>query len=364
MSNFANTWNRLAQALQNTPRTSPSTITIPRDHVDLNPHGELDSAFKAGQHYFQVLVNEMYLTKQRQWLDKIDPLVYAVCEFNYDNKPQVMPFVVGPGMLKRLGVPDQYANGIIFRNTSISGIRPYRGGGLTLSIVLCEASVGNYVTPLLRVIESAANALDFSPALSPYMKVATLVMDGFESLFNTGGIKPLVGLRDSFGPNFGTPFRPTYFALIDAPNVNPQSLWVRDNQLVEGAELHSAKPYRQADFVLYSIVVPSDNKRDDVDALPFGDLWGRVKKDAASPVDKPDYESAKTNMAALYQSILLSPDMTEPQADELADQYAKRMQSIHERAVSIGHMDGEVADTREQARLAQARSKSLAILKS
>ena len=101
-----------------------------------------------------------------------------------------------------------------------------------------------------------------------------------------------------------------------------------------------------------------------MDALPFGDLWGRVKKDAASPVDKPDYESAKTNMAALYQSILLSPDLTEPQADELADQYAKRMQSIHERAVSIGHLAGEEVGSAEQARLAQARNKSLAVLKS
>jgi hypothetical protein len=234
MKTFAEFWKTIAQTLKSSPRQSPSIVTIPRNHIDENQDGSLDVPFKRDQHYFVVMISEMYLANERKWLNAIDPLVYVVSEFTYEGKPQVVPYLVGPAMMKRLGVPDQYADGIMFRNTNVSGVRPYRGGGLTLTIVLCEAKGDNYLRSVLQVVESTASALDFSPALSPYAKVASVVLDGFESLFNSGAVSPLVGLRDSFGPNFQIPFRPGYFALIDQSGVDPQGLWVRDKQLLQG----------------------------------------------------------------------------------------------------------------------------------
>jgi hypothetical protein len=363
MKTFAEFWKTIAQTLKSSPRQSPSIVTIPRNHIDENQDGSLDVPFKRDQHYFVVMISEMYLANERKWLNAIDPLVYVVSEFTYEGKPQVVPYLVGPAMMKRLGVPDQYADGIMFRNTNVSGVRPYRGGGLTLTIVLCEAKGDNYLRSVLQVVESTASALDFSPALSPYAKVASVVLDGFESLFNSGAVSPLVGLRDSFGPNFQIPFRPGYFALIDQSGVDPQGLWVRDKQLLQGPSLKAAEPYRQADYVLYSIAGPQNNVRDDVDTLPFNDLWTRVRREAASSVEDPNYKSAKAQMVALYQDIVSSPELTEPQADALAEQYASRMQAVHERAVRLGNLGDEEVPPEEKARLDSARSKSLAILK-
>jgi hypothetical protein len=361
MTSFPQVWNKVANTLKSSPKQPPSTVTIPRDHIDENKNSALDTSFKKDQHYFQVMINEMYLANEREWLNKIDPVVYAVSEFTYNGKAQVVPFLVGPGLLKDKGIPDKHAKGIIIKNESITGLRPYRGGGLTLSVVLCETK-DNLLRPLLRVVESAAKALDFSPVLGPYIKVASVVMDGFEMLFDSGGITPIVGLRDSYGPNFNIPFRPSYFALIDEPSVNPQSLWVQNKQLMVGPDWDHLEPFRRHDFMLYSFALPENNERDDVDTMSFFDTWVKVRKEAASPIDDPNFKNARTQMSALYLTIVESPDLIEGQADALADQYAKRMKEIHEKAKSVGTLGGEEAASPEQERLNQARKKSLDIL--
>ena len=200
-------WNRVSAALKSSPRQPPSAITIARDHIDENLGGALNYSFREGQHYFQVLVNEMYLTDSRRWFTQIDPVIYAVAEFTYAGKPEIAPFLVGPNLLKEKGVPDQYGKqGMILRNTRVSGLHPYRGGGLTLTIVLCEAPVGNAIRSLLRVVESTAGALDFSPVLAPYTKVASILMDGFDALLGSTGSHPPGGLSGFVRPQLQHPF--------------------------------------------------------------------------------------------------------------------------------------------------------------
>jgi hypothetical protein len=359
---FSELWKTIQAKIISSPRIQPSVVTIPRDHVDRNHDGSLDFTLRKDQHYFSVVVNEMFLGKARNWFSTIEPLVYVVTEFTYQGKRHAAPFVVGAGLLKERGLPDSVANGTILRNTCACGPHPYRGGGLTLSVVLCAAQTGTALRPALKLIESTAAALGFSPALSPYLKVAGILMDGFETLFETGAVTPLVGFRDSFGPAAGSPLQPGYFALIDSPGVDPRRLWVRNNQLYEGGTLEASAPYRGGDFVLYSIGCPGP-LRDDVAELPFNELWKRVLEEAASPVEDPNYKNARQLMVTLYQSIVLSPDLTEPHADALAEEYAARMKKVHAEAVKYGMMAGEErAPSSEQQRAARDRRLSWALL--
>jgi hypothetical protein len=356
-------WKTIDSRILNSPRASPSVITIPRDHIDRNRDGSLNGAFRKDHHYFHVMVNEMYLSQARKWFNTIDPVVYVVAEFTYQGKRQIAPYLVGPGLLKERGVPDRVAHGTMLRNTSVAGPYPYRGGGLTLSVVLCEAQNQNVIKPLLKILESTAGALGFSLALGPYVKVASILMDGFEALMNSGGATPLAGLRDSYGPNFGTPFRPAYFALIDEPAVDLKTLWVRENQLVRGTSLEAAEPYRGADFVLYSIGTPDNNTRDDVEELPFNELWNRVKQEAASPVKDPNFKNAVQLMVTLYQSIVLSPDLTEGHADNLAEEYNTRMRKIHADAEGMwGHLEGGEEGDETKQRMDRARKMALSLV--
>ncbi len=115
--------------------------------------------------------------------------------------------------------------------------------------------------------------------------------------------------------------------------------------------------------MLYSIGGLPDKRRDDKDQLPFRALWQRIQKEAASPLEDPNYKNAKTLMATLYQEILLSPDVTEPDADALVDEYEQRMKKIHTRAVAIGNLEGGATEL-ENARVRAARAKALGIASS
>jgi hypothetical protein len=363
MSNFSFFMKEMVEKVKSSPRPSPSILEIPRNHIDKNQNSELDYSFKRDQDYFQVIINEMYLTEARKLAVNIDPLVYCVSEFTYRGQAQtqVIPYLVGPSMLKEKGVPDKYTKGMIIKNTCVSGLHPYRGAGLTFSIILLEARQ-NAIRPLLNVIEKVSGALNFSPAIAPYMTVANVLMDGFELFFNAGGVEPIIGLRDSYGPNLKITFQPSYFALIDQPEVDPATLWVSNNQLMVGNSLNSAKNYREADFVLYSFMGPQENRRDDLEGLPFNELWTSVRTEAASPKDDPDFKNARLQMSTLYQVMLNSPDLTEPQAETLADQYFDKMQQIHKKAKKIGLQGAQVTDE-EQARQDKIRARALEIAK-
>jgi len=218
-------------------------------------------------------------------------------------------------------------------------------------------TIRNYAGDLLQVIESTAKALDFSPILSPYTKVADIVLDGFQTLLGQGGTKPLIGLRQPFNPNAGIPFVTSFFALIDESDVDPQMVWVIGNQLKYGKNKEEAIPYRKSDFVLYSVVKPLNNMRDDLDTLPFAPLWDQVLSEAAKRT-KEAYESAKVNLSSLYQVISLSPDLTAPQRIILKKSYQEQMILEYKGGVGRAPRSAET----ESDEFAEARAESLAIL--
>lgn len=357
MTDIASLWktvtNGISQHIVQSKRQLPSTIRIPDDHVE--PNAQLGQPFERDQHYFHVVINEMFLAERRKWFTLIDPLVFVVSEFTYNKDEIVVPFIVGPSLLNQFG-GEKVPPGMVFRDTSASGTFPYRGGGLKLSVVLCQLSVGNYASDFLQVMESVAKVLDFSPLLAPYASVAGIVVNCFNSLVNHEGTTPLIGLRQPFDPNAGIPFVPSYFALIDEPNVDPKLLWVIGNRLMHGKSKAEATQYRESDFVLYSVVRPINNLRDDLDTMPFAPQWDQVVSEAGKGTEAA-YTSAKANMLGLAQSITLSPDLTAPHRTMLKKSYADQMVLEYNGAVGLA-LRGEA----KPDEFAEARDESLAIL--
>lgn len=251
MKTLAERCKNLWKSTRKTPARIPSRAAIDHDHVDEG--GKLGIAFQPNEHYFQVRVNELYLTYSRQWFRTYDPMVLVVSEFIYHKKEEAVPFVVGPMMMQKIG--QKMPAGMVFSDTRVAGLHPYRGGRLALTVVLYRVLGKDYLRKLLRIVESAANVLDFSTAVSTYVKVADVVLDGVEALLELGDTDPLIGLRKEFDPDAGEVLEPGYFALIDMDEseLNTDELWVRDSRLVYGKSLADAKPFRDADYVLYSI---------------------------------------------------------------------------------------------------------------
>jgi hypothetical protein len=284
-------------------------------------------------------------------------MVLVISEFTYAKERKSVPFVIGPSLIQAT-VEESHKklpDGMLFTNTRVAGIHPYRGGGITLSVVLYRLRAEDYLRKLMRVVETAAGAMSFGTALGAYLKIGDVILDGVDSLFDLGAIDPIVGHRQEFKHGF----EPGYFALIDMPEdkMRDYSFWVREDQLVTGPTLDTARPFRDADYVLYSISQMTD--RDDLDLLPVYPLWERVAQEATI-ADDIYWKNAKAYMNNFYQSMVLSPDLTSVQTDKLYDEYIAKMETLHKRAARISKLSDE--ETAVLSELDQARSRAVAIL--
>jgi hypothetical protein len=357
MKSITELWGSVTERIKSTPRDTPTAFAIPASHVDEYDPAEPPSHFIADEHYFVVQINEMFLESSRKWFTGIDPVVFVVSEFTYNGQTQVVPCLVGPSMIQNAGT--KLPQGMLFRNTRVAGIHPYRGGRLTLSVVLCELTVKNYARQILGVLETVGTALDFATAISTYVKVAGVMLDAVDALMESGDARPLAGLREEFDDGSRS-FSPGFFVLVNKPAVNPKTLWVRRGQLYSGPSAEAATPFREADFVLYSLVRPPDNKRNDLSTLPFFPLWQRVQSEAADPRDS-SYESARHNIVSLSQSILLSADLVDAQKDVVTDDYIRKLEQYHQRAIATGKR--AATDGQTTTGLDAVRAKSMAFLK-
>jgi hypothetical protein len=338
-------WNRLRQS----PTEEPGWVRIPQDHVD-DPD-DLGS-LQANRHYFELRINEMCLTYERRWFIEYDPMVLVVSEFSYAGQPTVVPFVVGPEMIEKLG--SEIPEGMVFANTRVAGPHPYRGGDIAVTVILYRTERENYARKMMRLVEKAATVLDLIAPVSTYIKVAGVVLDGVETLTGADGmVDPLFGRRDAFKP-----VEPGYFVLSNAPLSSTDNLWVRDKRLVQGTSLKEATPFCGADYVLYSV---ARTQRDDVSRLPFYQVWQRVVQEANKSSKFDIWESTKANMAALLGMIDTSPDLTETHALQLGDDWIATTKRLHNRAVKLSNLS-EGRQPASPSDLDRIRDKAVTVL--
>jgi hypothetical protein len=351
------------QALFQTARKGetrlPSRVSIPSSHVD-EPE-RLGPPLEPDRHYFQVRVNEMFLSHARQWYAQYDPLVFVGSEFIYDKAETAVPVMVGPSLLERFGKKRDLPGGTVFEDTRVAGLHPYRGGRLAVTVMLYRVQRVNYARELLKVVDSTVGALDFSTAVGAYTKVAGAVLDGVDALLGLGSAQAVVGYRREMDPDAGDAMAGGYFALIDAPeaDVDIDRLFVRKGRLVEGDALDTAQPFRSADYILYSL--SSTATRSDERMLSFYPQWQRTLQEAALPSDQ-GWTSAKSNMLALYQSMVLSPDLTSTHAEALTTQYQGDLKEKHNRAVGLSNLGERAAAAERPLVNDRARARSLEVL--
>jgi hypothetical protein len=347
--------------LRQSPAQVPARISIPASHVDCPDN--IGKTLQSDRDYFRVTVNEIFLARSRQWFTTFDPMALAASEFVYAGDDAIVPFVVGPSLAEKT-VGANIPEGMVFKDTRVAGPHPYRGGGIALTMVLYGMPRSNYARQLLELVESTAGALDFAVPLSSYTKLAGVVLDGVEAVLGIdGAAKPIVGERKQLDP-----VQTGYFALVDCPEttIDAHQLWVRDNELVFGADLESAQPLRQvrerennpADYVLYSI---TSSERDDVSKLPFFETWQRIVREAERSSKADIWESAKANMTTLLEMLHTSPDLTSPHAARLAKEYLDDMVATHEQAVRLAKLGGATAQ--EPSDIDDIRAQAVAVLR-
>jgi hypothetical protein len=345
-------WDRL----RSSPTVLPSRVKIPLDRV--LPGLTKPDFFTPDSHYFQVRINEMFLSTQREWFTRVDPMVFILTEFTYDKTEHSVPFVVGPKLLENKGNPARVPTGMLFSNTRVAGIHPYRGGRLTLALVLCQVERENYAKQILSMVEKAAGALDFSNVLSSYVKVSGVILEGLEALLGIESTKPLIGMRDEIDPDAGDLFEPCYWALVNLPKAQFQEecLWVKDGHLQYGESKNDLADFHRADYVLFSVV--QSETRGDVRTLPFYPLFEAALREAASP-ETESWQRAKADLSALYQMLILSPDLISGHADALNDSFVSDLKRVRSKALQNATLGNEDKIAEPQRKRLQAAARIL-----
>lgn len=325
----AELWSRIKS------RTSIVPISADISTAHIFPTRADPSPILPNTHYFSIVVDELFLAKSREWWMEYDPLVLTLTEFTYGNKHVVLPFVIGPKLLE--GRVAQLPQGMIYRNTRIAGVHPFRGGRVVITMVLCKVRRKDYARGLVSFIESVASAVPFAAELSTYTRFAEPLLNGMDTLFGLGETAALVGLRREFDHDCGDPIRPAYFALIDGAETDYPSdqLWVRDGRLFFGPNADELIEFRSTNYVLFSI--RSSNSLTDLAVLPFHAVAENAVALAASE-DERDWKRAKAELVVLLRQLLSSPDLTQNQAMTYHESVVQRAKLARERATSLKNL--------------------------
>jgi hypothetical protein len=303
----------------------PAQIRLAGEHADGSSQWP---PLQADACYFVITIHELYLHDRRVWWQRFAPALWTSAEFSYDGQPRTVPYLIGPKLLSNdLGAPD----GMLYRNIRVAGPHPYKGGPVTVSMVLNRVQTGDASASVLSILESAVSAFGLSTALAPYLTLTHAVADGFQLLLHLGS-EPVLGVRDSVGSDddFDAPAAPGYYALLDQPAARDK-LWVREHQLLAGADTGTASPVRDRSYVLYSIRTTAERK----DISQISDvtaLWNQVEAFAQRP-DRRSYQAAKALMTELGILLRRHPDFTTVQADALYRDLLGQMVDLHQERV-------------------------------
>lgn len=327
---FTTLWSRIKQA----STFVPAYFRIPDENTDL-PSGET-SQFDERRHYFMISVNEMYLSYKREWHKSFSPMVFSVCNFKYDGKELEIPFAISPGFLQKY--KQEVPGGMLFLNTPVVGLFPWRGGNVSLSLILSRIPQADVAEKMIDVIGEISGSLSFAAGIESYTRISRVLLNGINSLMGFQQTQPILGVNNNFGMAAGNPFRPGYHALIHSENPDKKKFWVKENALYYGNSLESAIPYRDDDYVLFRIGI--SDKRHDLESLSFYKEYREIFDflEHQDVITHKEKELLRPKILHLAVAIKRSPDLTWEQANQIHD---TMIEDINLTVEKFSKLDGE-----------------------
>jgi hypothetical protein len=295
--------------------------------------------------YFSIRVNEICLAEGRRLWQEYEPMVLVITDFIYGSKRTVVPFVVGPGLLKK--TQSELPRGMVYNDILVAGPHPFRGGNIAISVILYKVKRENYAEGLLQVIEGISSAVGTPADIAMLTKVGGAVLEGLGVLLNMRDTVPLIGHRMDVDTTMG--FSSGFYLLSsDAPDLSLSSLNVQNGRLTNLLSETGSPSVRPVDYVLYS--VNSSPRRADETTLSFHPLYKEAR--AAVLTGKEGWTRAKSILLTLYQHMLNSDDLVPAETEELFEKFRTELLAIRARREEVavlskmGQIDRPEIDTR------------------
>jgi len=349
---LVNEVKEIFESAKSAPARERSNWTITRAGV--NP-------FVHRQHYMQLLINEMYLAKEREWWVRYAPVPLIATTYLYGNDYETTPIVIGPNIFKQFS--KDVGDGTIIRNAPVTTLHPYQGGSVTITVLFNKVEKEDNSEKVLDVLEGFADvASPVTPMLpfASYLKIAGSVMTGMRVLLNLPRTKPILAYRETVNPQINQALIPSHLVLIDTPGLteaDKKKFRVINSQLYHGDSDENAKPYRGSDFILLEIA--QGTTRTDERTLSFYPLWQETRKlGMQSARQNGFWLQAKDHFNALKVAITESPDLTEPDVKRFHRQYLDEMKEIRTGGAEEANLKAEKQDA-EILKVYQEISKEL-----
>jgi hypothetical protein len=309
------------------------TPIYPSFHIDNSRVlGEPTEAVRlvANRSYFEIRLSQMRLRDQREYFFEWIPLTSVMTEFLTTSGPHVIPFVIGPGMLKRAELVRD-GDRIDFLNTRVAGPQPYVGGDIGLYVGLFRCQTTDWAKRALTLLEVVAKAVD-PTRLSGLVNVAGPVVDGLEQFLGIDALEPRIGLQRAFVAPHGdgsqdassTVFRTGFDVALNLPGTalsdgERNSFWVRDGRLHYGKDQANLVEYGEADFVLLRTEVLAT--RSDYATFEFETgSWTKVREHLRDGNEG----AARGAMKFLASSVLGCEDLIPEQRVSIIGMYKTR----------------------------------------
>jgi hypothetical protein len=304
------------------------------------------------QSYFTVTVNELNLAAGRKFWTTFDPMVLAIVEFVYDRRPFSIPVVIGPSAIKQ-AAGYQLPLGLIINDAAVVGPHPYRGGNVTVTMLLYRVRHSDYARGLLQVAENISKAIGVPADVGMLEKVGSALLDGVETLLKLQDTVPLAGHMFTVDGGNRRGFRTGYSMLIASNDVPISTLRVKQGRL-QSRNGSGWVPYRESDFVLYSVMERS--RRGEVETLPFIGLLEQGVQAALADGDD-SWKRAKSALLSLYGQMVTSNDLIPSEVEVLCDEFTKTILAARNRAAKIGALSSQ--DQRGEASVHTTLTKRL-----
>jgi hypothetical protein len=332
---------------QNGPAKYPTALAVPSARM---VEAFTPPALTRDDSYFAVRLNQMRLSSGRRWWEHIMPMAFVLSEFDYNGQRTAVPFVVGPSLLEKYGRP--VPDGMLFEDTLVAGLHPYKGGRIAITVILYALPTTNEARQLLSMVEGATAIFSAATNLTAYLKVADVVLDGVEGLLGIGDVEPIAGRRHEIDPDLDTDLGTGYFVLSEA-ELNVDQIWVESRRLrTRGAPTAPLEDVSGTDYMLYSL--GTTQTRTDIEQLSFHRTIREAEKLANVDASSDGWKRAKAMMTTGFTEIIDSPDLSRVQGDQLRASYRERLLSLHAEAEANANMAGEVGSGRRAAALADA----------
>jgi hypothetical protein len=318
----------LAAHLYSSPTVRPTVGPVPDGQC--TPSDEVGREIVPNQSYFTVVLNELYLAAGRQLWTTYDPMVLATVDYVYNGQAAAIPVVIGPGMIKKSS-NQQLPHGLVINDIVVAGPHPYRGGKVTITVLLYRIKHTDHARGLLKFAENVSRAVGVPADINTLQKIGSALIDGVDELLKLKDNEPVAGHMFTIDGNTRRGFRTGYAVLISDNEAQLSKLQVNAGRL-ETRNGAGSSPYREADYVLYSVTERS--KRGEVATLPFYPLLDQSIQ-AALANDDESWKRAKAALLSLYGQMVSSPDLISTEVESLSDEFTRRVLAARERAKAI-----------------------------